>query len=70
MSFLVSIYANAGDCLLLVDYEGASHEALRLVEKYTEKAFTWDLHGEIVGRRPHGPDGWYVGNQKLLSLAN
>jgi len=45
----------------LIDYEGASHEALRVVEKYTEKAFTWDLHGEIVGRRPHGPDGWASG---------
>eukprot|EP00942_MAST-04A_sp_MAST-4A-sp1_P005351 g5351.t1 len=36
----------------LIDYEGASHEALALACKKYGATFTWDLHAKIVGMQP------------------
>ena len=36
----------------LIDYEGASHEALSLACKKYGATFTWDLHAKIVGMQP------------------
>ena len=42
----------------LIDYEGASHAALEepLVELGIVDEFSWELHADIVGRKPVGLD--------------
>ena len=36
----------------LIDYEGASHEALAMACNKYGATFTWDLHAKIVGMQP------------------
>lgn len=50
-SFLCAIFDLDGT---LIDYEGASHIALRdgLGDAVEAGAFTWELHGSIIGTRP------------------
>jgi len=43
----------------LLESEGASHAALEApLRVLGVESLSWDLHADVVGRRPHGPEGW------------